>query len=297
MTSVAVVAHNGKTLGGGLPELRRLLAYRGVSDPLWFEVPKSKKAPKVVKKALDKGADLILVWGGDGMVQRVMDATGDSGATLGILPAGTANLFATNVGIPIDLEGALEVALHGQRKAFDVGVINGERFAVMAGAGFDAAMIKEADGKLKNRWGRMAYVWTGLKATKAGAQPMKIKVDGTLWFSGDASCALFGSMGTLTGGLVAFPDADPTDGQLEVGVVTAEKPVQWARVMTRLAAGKAERSPLTRMTRGRRIDVRLEKPTIYELDGGARKKPAKRLDIRVQQGAVVVAVPEEKQAS
>ena len=292
MTSVAVVAHNGKSFGGGLPELRRLLAAEGITDPLWFEVPKSKKSPKAVKRALDKGADVILVWGGDGMVQRVVDSVGDAGVTLGILPAGTANLFATNLDIPKDLPGALEVALHGVRRAFDVGVINGERFAVMAGAGFDAAMIKEADGGLKDRWGRMAYVLSGVKATKARSQSMKIKVDGMPWFSGRAGCVLFGSMGTLTGGMVAFPDADPTDGQLEIGVVTADKPLQWARVVTRLATGKAERSPLTRMTRGRKIDVRLSRPTIFELDGGARKERTRRLKVRVQPSAIFVCVPD-----
>jgi YegS/Rv2252/BmrU family lipid kinase len=293
VTSVAVVAHTGKTFDGGLPRLRQLLTSRGISDPIWCEVPKSKKAPKAARKALDRGADLILVWGGDGMVQRVVDAVGDSGVTLGILPAGTANLFATNVGIPKDLEGALDTALHGGKRAFDVGVLNGERFAVMAGAGFDAIMIKEADGKLKNRWGRIAYLWTGVKATRAKSQPIKIKIDGTAWFSGKASCVLFGSLGTLTGGLVAFPEADPTDGALEVGVVTAEKPIEWARVVTRLASGKADRSPLTRMTRGRSIDVRFAKPTIYELDGGARKEPTRRLTASVEPSAIFVHVPEE----
>src|SRR5262249_28875008 len=148
MTTVAVVAHSGKTLGGGLPELRRLLASHGVTEPIWCEVSKSKKAPKAVMRVLDSGADVILVWGGDGMVQRVIDAVGDSRVALGIIPAGTANLFATNFGIPKDLDKAVHTALHGVKHALDVGVVNGERFAVMAGAGFDAVMIKDADGKL-----------------------------------------------------------------------------------------------------------------------------------------------------
>ena len=99
-----MVAHSGKTLGGGLEELRAVFARAGHPRPLWFEVPKSKKGPKVAKALLDEGADVILVWGGDGMVQRVVDAVAGSGVTLGILPAGTANLFATNLGIPTDLE-------------------------------------------------------------------------------------------------------------------------------------------------------------------------------------------------
>jgi YegS/Rv2252/BmrU family lipid kinase len=291
MTGVAVVAHNGKSFGGGLPELRRLLANAGVTDPQWYEVPKSKRAPKVAEKALENGADLLLVWGGDGTVQRVVDAVAGSGVALGILPAGTANLFASNLGIPTDLPKALEIALHGARRELDAGVLNGEHFAVMAGAGFDAVMIDRADGALKDRLGRLAYVYTGTKATRQASQSMKIKVDGNLWFEGRASCVLMGQMGTLTGGMQAFPDADPADGQLEIGVVTADGPLQWARVVGRLAVGTAERSPLTRMTKGRKVDVRLSKKTMYELDGGSRTK-VRRLKAKVERRAVVVCVPD-----
>jgi diacylglycerol kinase family enzyme len=70
---VAVVAHSGKTFGGGLLELRRVLEAEGVAKPLWFEVPKSRKAPKPVRRALDEGAELVFAWGGDGMVQRCAD--------------------------------------------------------------------------------------------------------------------------------------------------------------------------------------------------------------------------------
>ena len=105
---------------------------------MWFEVDKSKKAPKRVRRALADGADLVFVWGGDGMVQRCIDELADPSATLAIIPAGTANLFASNLGIPKDLTAAVEIGLHGARRSFDVGVINGEHFAVMAGAGLDA---------------------------------------------------------------------------------------------------------------------------------------------------------------
>ena len=290
MTSVAVVAHAGKTLGGGLAELRRRLEADLGADPLWFEVEKSRMAPNAVKRCLKAGADLILVWGGDGTVQRVVDTVAGSDVTLGILPAGTGNLLANNLGIPIDLKGALEVALHGARQDLDVGVINGERFAVMAGAGFDAIMMKDADTKMKDRFGRLAYVYTGVKASGEASTKVKVDVDGQRWFSGRAGCVLFGSMGTLTGGLRAFPDADPTDGKLEVGVVTADSPVKWARVLARAAMKKADRSPLARTTRAKKVDVRFAAPVAYELDGGARPA-AKKLKVRVQPAAVRFAVP------
>jgi len=138
MVKVAVIAHAGKTLGGGLPELRRVLEAAGVADPFWCEVPKSRKAPAQVRRALDEGAELIVAWGGDGMVQRCVDVLAGSEVALAIIPAGTANLFATNLGIPSDIEGAVAVGLHGARRRVDLGRFNGERFAVMAGAGFDA---------------------------------------------------------------------------------------------------------------------------------------------------------------
>src|SRR5690348_15296852 len=80
--TVAVIAHQKKVLGGGLDELRSVLAHAGVDAPLWYEVPKSKKAPKLARKAIDEGADLLFVWGGDGMVQRCIDAVAGSGVTV-----------------------------------------------------------------------------------------------------------------------------------------------------------------------------------------------------------------------
>jgi diacylglycerol kinase (ATP) len=76
---VAVIAHARKTLGGGLPELRRALEAAGVDDPFWREVPKSRKAPAQVRRALDEGAELVIAWGGDGMVQRCVDVLAGSG--------------------------------------------------------------------------------------------------------------------------------------------------------------------------------------------------------------------------
>lgn len=291
MTTVAVVAHGAKSLGGGLGELREVLAREGVTNPIWFEVPKSRKAPARVRQALREGADLVFVWGGDGTVQRCVDVLAGSGATLAILPAGTANLLATNLGVPKDLTEAVRIGLHGQRRPLDVGSVNGERFAVMAGAGFDAMMIKDADRGLKDRVGRLAYVWTGAKNLNTGRTKARITVDGETWFKGRTACVLVGNVGKILGGVEAFEGARPDDGMLELGVVTAGTPLQWTRALTRTAVGKAERSPFVQTTRGRRFDVRLKRPLPYELDGGDRK-PTKRLKIRVEPAAVTVCVPE-----
>ena len=293
MKRIAVVAHARKRLGGGLAELRERLAVAGYDDPIWYEVQKSRQAPSRVRQAVDDGAALLLLWGGDGTVQRALDALPKrEPPPIAILPAGTANLFANNLGVPVDLEKALDVALHGADRRLDVGRINGERFGVMAGAGFDARMIGEADRGMKDRIGRVAYAWTGIRATRSGRQLMTVEVDGARWFKGKASCVLVGNLGTILAGVTAFDDAKPDDGRLEVGVVTAAGPWQWARVLARMTVSRSDKSSLVNMTSGQRIDVKLEKKTPYELDGGARTA-RRRLKIRAEPGAVTVRVPAE----
>lgn len=289
--TVAVVAHRKKTLGGGLDELRAVLVGAGVDNLLWYEVPKSRKAPKKLRKALDKGADLVFVWGGDGMVQRCADSLAGSQVPMAILPAGTANLFAGNLGIPEDLSEAVRIGLHGRRRRLDLGRLNGEHFAVMAGAGFDGDLIREADRDMKGRLGRLAYVWTGMRHVRGELTRTRITVDGSDWFDGAASCVLFGNVGTITGGIPAFDDARADDGALEVGVSTASGAIDWARTLGRMATGRSEDSPFVQITRGRRIRVRFAEPKTYELDGGARTT-TRKLKVRAVPAALTVCCPE-----
>ena len=286
---VAVIAHAGKTFGGGLPELRRVLEAEGVTDPIWHEVPKSKKAPREVRRALKAGAELIIVWGGDGMVRRCINAVEDAKVAVAIAPAGTSNLFATNLGIERDIEQAVRIALRGDRRKVDVGRFNGERFATMAGAGFDAAMIRGADS-LKERLGRAAYVISGARNVDAETFEAKIRVDGTPWYDGPASCILFGNVGNLFGGIEVFADAKLDDGMLDLGVVTADGPVQLTRTMARTAVGDPQKSPFVRATKARKVNVKLDRKVRYELDGGDRDKVTS-FKVRVEPGAVTVCVP------
>jgi YegS/Rv2252/BmrU family lipid kinase len=290
VTTVAVVARADKR-ARELPELRTELEREGVTEPLWYEVTKGKQVRKCARKALDEGADLVFVWGGDGAVQRCADALAGRGATMAIVPAGTANLLATNLGIPKNIAKAVRIGLHGARRAIDTGVINGERFAVMAGAGWDARMIRDADGTLKQRLGRLAYIWTGAKNLRSQRVPAKVRIDGKPWFEGRLSMILVGNVGKIFGGVQVFEDARPDDGSLAVGVVTAESVTEWARALARTALGDPSHSPFVETTTAQKISVRLWEPLLYELDGGDRK-PTDRLKIRVEPGSLEVCVPE-----
>ncbi|HEY3260279.1 MAG TPA: diacylglycerol kinase family protein [Pseudonocardiaceae bacterium] len=287
---VAVIAHRKKSIGGGLDELRRMITDEGCDNLLWCEVSKSSKAAKKARLARKAGAELVFVWGGDGMVQRCVDALAGSNIPVAIVPAGTANLLAANLDIPQDVAQAVRIGFHGRRRTLDLGKVNGEHFAVMAGAGFDGAMISEAGRNLKDRVGRLAYLWTGLHHVKDGAVPVKIHIDGTKWFDGRASCVLLGNVGRITGGILAFDNAKPDDGWLDVGVATAEGALEWARTFGRMVAGRSDRSPFVRITRAKTADIRFGAPLTYELDGGARDT-AKRLKAKVAPGALTVCVP------
>jgi diacylglycerol kinase (ATP) len=284
-----VVAHAEKRLGGGLAELRRVLKAQGVADPLWYEVAKAKHAPDRAQRALDDGADLVFAWGGDGTVRRCMGVLAGTDACLAVIPAGTANLFATNLDIPMDIEEAVAVGLHGERRQLDVGSFSGERFGVMAGVGFDAEMIRGSED-LKERLGRLAYVWSGSRNLREDAFEAEIRVDGLDWFDGRATCILLGNVGDLFGGVTVFPDARPDDGQLELGVVTAEGLVQWARTLARTATGDPTLSPFVRATRARKVKVQLDRKVRYELDGGDRTK-VRTFKAKVEPGALRLCVP------
>jgi len=290
--TIAVVAHRRKTLDGGLDELRRRISDFGVDQLLWHEVDKSRKAPKKVAALIKEKPDLLLVWGGDGMVQRALDVVAGTKVPVGIIPAGTGNLLATNLGIPHSLAESVDIAFHGRRHRIDLGKLDGEHFGVMAGVGFDGAMIRDADRKMKDRLGKLAYVWAGLRHLNGEVAGARILVDGAKWFDDEASCVLIGNVGTITGGIRAFDDAKPDDGWLDVGVATAQGALEWARALGTMAIGRSDRSPFVRTTRARRIDVKLKTKMEYELDGGAREE-TKHFTATVEPGAVKICLPRQ----
>ena len=134
MTRVGVIAHPKKTLGDGLGALEDVARRSRDPHPLWREAPTGESVPKMVAELVDAGVDLLFVWGGDGTVQQCINAVGAAPVTLAIMPAGTANLLAGNLGIPRDLEAAVDIGLSGRRRKLDLGAVNGERFSVMAGS-------------------------------------------------------------------------------------------------------------------------------------------------------------------
>ena len=292
---VAVVLHKKKVHGRGPAKVRRALEEAGIRDPLWFEVPKSKKARKRARKAVDAGVDLIFAWGGDGTVQRCVDAVAGRDVTLAVIPAGTSNLLARAFDIPEKPRAAVEVGLTGDRRTLDTGTVNGEHFAVVAGAGLDALLVEDADSDLKEKIGRAAYLYTGVKHAGFEARAVEVEVDGTVFFHGRSTTVLVGNAPGAIGGVEAFEASEPDDGVLEVGVVTAEGPLEWIRTAARAVLGHAEDSPFLKTARGSSVVLRFEQPVPYELDGGERE-PTRTLEVEVHPQSLTVCVPAARRA-
>jgi diacylglycerol kinase (ATP) len=186
-----------------------------------------------------------------------------------------------------------------------VGVCNDMRFVVMAGTGFDAALMKAVDDGPKERFGTLAYVWAGVReARRREPLDVRVTVDGFRFYDGLATCVLVGNLGRLKAGVFAFPDASPCDGKLEVGVVSASTALQWLGLAGRLLTRRPQASRRVQLSSGSAVEVewapkaaggkerKAARKMPYELDGGA-KGNARKLHYKCEPGALRLLVPAE----
>ena len=289
MTQIAVIAHAEKLDPSARKELEDAFFLAGI-EAAWTDVPKAKKARKATAQAVEAGADVVIACGGDGTVRAASEALVGTDTALAVLPAGTANLFANAFGLPTRPADLVALVTSGARRTIDSGVCNDRSFNVMAGAGFDARMIDEAD-EHKERFGMLAYVRAGLHHARGGDRfDARVTVDGVPFFAGPATCVLVANIGTLKAGVTAFPDASPTDGRLDVGVVTAAGLRQWAAVLAKTLRRRGDESPHTTVGQGTSIEVRLDAKHRFELDGGC-KGTTKKLSFSVRPGALRLCAP------
>ena len=290
MSGIAVVAHRKKVKSSTLKALKSALADAGLAKTPWFLVEKGSKAKGAAKKALKAGADVVIVCGGDGTVRAAAEALVGADAALAVVPAGTANHFVSALDLPEDPSAVVAAAAGDDRRTIDTGVCNGMTFNVMAGAGLDAGMIDAAD-ESKDRLGMLAYVRAGVREVRHRAPfSASVTIDGEQFFDGPATCVLVGNLGTIAGGVVVFPDASPTDGRLDVGVVTAVGMGEWARVMVSAVRGRQHRSGMAHITQAGSVIVELSEKHRYELDGGCKGR-LDRLEFAVRPMSLTVCAP------
>ncbi|MEJ7743170.1 MAG: diacylglycerol kinase family protein [Nocardioidaceae bacterium] len=226
----------------------------GWGELLWFETTVDDAGSSMARAAVAAGADVVVAAGGDGTVRMVCGEMAGTGIPVGIIPAGTGNLLARNLGIPLLHDQAIETALRGRDRAIDAVRVEGDgleptRFVVMAGLGLDAAIMGGAPDALKARIGWPAYVVTGAKQLRYPAVRVDISVDGAEPVRRRARTVVIGNVGFLQAGIPLLPDATLDDGVLDVVVIAPHQLFGWVSVAARV------------MARRRRTDERLDRYT------------------------------------
>lgn len=261
--------------------VEQLAGAAGYGTPDWYFTTVEDPGRSMAEAAAVGGAALTLVCGGDGTVRTVCGELAGTGIPVGVVPAGTGNLLARNLDLPLHLRSAVDVAINGQDRAIDIVRITGdkidedEHYLVMAGMGFDAAIMEGTNEQLKAKVGWIAYIVSGAKNLMYPAVRLEISIDDGPWTRHRARTIVIGNVGNLQGGLPLLPEATIDDGTIDLVMLYPRRFLSWLRVAFRVLT-RSDRSDetLTRMS-GRKIAVRAASPP-HARSTGIRSEPAPR---------------------
>ncbi|MEV8513081.1 diacylglycerol kinase family protein [Dactylosporangium sp. NPDC051484] len=293
MTRCAVVINPSKVpdLDVRRRELRDALAAAGWPEPLWLETTPEDPGPGMAEEAAAAGAEVVLVCGGDGTVRAVAGVLAGSDVAVALIPSGTGDLLADNLGIPHDVGEAVAVAVGGARRRIDVGVVEGAgAFIVMAGMGFAATMVGGTPDEAKRRFGWAAYAASGLRDLTRRRMAVRIRLDGGRWLHRQATSVFVANVGYLWGGIQPLPGAEPDDGYLDIAVLSPSHLSDWLRLAGGVLVWRGGAVRGLETFRARAVEVRAARAEPRELDGDVIA-PDRRLAARVRPGALIVCVP------
>jgi diacylglycerol kinase (ATP) len=271
------------------------LERHGWPSPLWLETTEDDPGRGMVRQAVAEQVSLVIAAGGDGTIRLVADGVAGSGIPLGLVPAGTGNLLARNLDLPLDEPTALEIAVSGATRTIDLIKItvddrDPEHFAVMAGVGIDAVIMNETDPELKAKIGAGAYVVAAGKALKRVPVKVRVQVDGRRALNRDSMLCLVGNVGELQGKIRLIADAEPDDGLLDVYIASPQHLTHWIKVVLRMITRRPQRDDRVDQLKGRAVTITLKSPDDYQLDGDVMGE-CRRMRAEVQPGALSVKVP------
>ncbi len=255
-----------------------------------YETQPDDDVGAMVRGALDEGCSLVVAGGGDGTVSLVAHELAGSGVPLGVLPLGTANVLAQELGIPTDLGQAVALLLGAHRRRdLDLMRINGRHFILQIGIGLDSLMIKDTDRAAKRRFGRLAYLTT-LAGKLVGYQSRRftMSVDGQR-MRPRAWQVLVANAGTL--GVPPFrwgPDIFPTDGELDLCIFNVRQARDYARLLWRLITGRYTPAPNISYVRIKQhITITTERPLPVQADGEIIGETPVQIDV-VPRGVTII---------
>ncbi|MFF2606822.1 diacylglycerol/lipid kinase family protein [Arthrobacter koreensis] len=274
----------------------------GWEPPLVFETTVDSPGYRQAQDALAAGADVVLAAGGDGTVREVARALAHQRAAMGLLPLGTGNLLARNLGVAVnDLCGSIQAALHGSERRIDMGRVELENartgarsasnFLVMGGIGLDAEVIAATRDDLKRRVGWLAYSEAGIRLLPGPRRRMRIQLDGAPGQVRKVRSVLFANTGKLPAGIDFIPTAALDDGMLDIVVLTPRTVLGWLAVAGKVVTRNRREISLIEYTRARKVTVSTEEPIITQLDGDLTGA-ATRVSVSVDPRSLLVRAPD-----
>ncbi|RYG60604.1 MAG: lipid kinase [Alphaproteobacteria bacterium] len=238
-----------------------------------------------------KDVDRVIVGGGDGTLNAAARGLMASGLPLGILPLGTANDLARTLGIPTDLEAAIDVIAAGKTRAIDVGEVNGSPFFNVASVGFSAELAKNLTKEAKRKWGVAGYAMTAAKVLWKSKPFSATLAYGTKEEHVHTLQVAIGNGHYYGGGMKVAADARPDDGKLDIYSLEVMHWLELPAMLPMLRSGTHAAWPTVRGLRVDAFELRTRKPMPVNADGEiVTMTPAK---FRVREGAVKVFVGED----
>lgn len=242
----------------------------------------------------DASNAMVVACGGDGTVSAAAGVLAGTDIPLGVIPRGTANAFATALGIPLDLPGACRVLLAGHERRLDTALCNDTPMVLLAGLGFEAGMVERASRDLKNRFGTLAYVLAGAQQLLS-QQPFqaRLTIDGS---TSELQAAAITVANVAPGTSVlaqGFGEVVPDDGLLEVTVATPSSRLQGLNALGALMASAVVQSPTSHpdllCLRAREIRIDTDAPQKLVIDG--EMVTTASIAIRCLPGSLSVVTP------
>ncbi|MFL5698928.1 MAG: diacylglycerol/lipid kinase family protein [Ktedonobacteraceae bacterium] len=224
-------------------------------------------ASRMTREAVDRHTEVVIVAGGDGTINEVIQELAGSETVLGVLPAGTANVWARDTNIPLDYASAREVLVHGKTRRVDLGHVNGRYFLLMAGIGFDGEVTHAIEKKPIKRLGVVAYLlvgaWLGL-----GYESFRVymTINGRL-VKKHALQVVIGNT-QLYGGAIKYTwQAKCDDGLLDVCILRKRTMLERIFVFVDFLLYRAQRHQWVSYTKCTSLNVRTRKPVAIQVDG------------------------------
>ena len=220
----------------------------------------------LAKEAAEQGYRTIIAAGGDGTVNEVLNGLDPEKCTLGVLPVGTMNVLALELGIPSRLDKALEIIHSGKRKKLDLGMANTRRFIQLAGVGLDAETVRRTHPDAKRAWGPWSYLLTAAQLMVAPAPVLRVEVAGRDEINKGAM-VLIGNGRHYGGPFQFFPKADMADGLLDVCVFPKSGPLDLLWYLQAVLFGGPDSLPEVTYLQASSLKVKADEKVALEVDG------------------------------